>query len=519
MNITTEPPGAEVFFKLYNRPEDMWQILGVTPLDSVQVPATVFRWKIEKEGYEKVMAVTMTYDITNMQRMRIADMFKGNNLHRVLDTKGSIPEGMTRVGGITRPYGELGDFFIDKFEVSNKQYKNFIHMGGYQKSDYWQELTAILSDSMDWQEAMKYFVDQSGQPGPSTWKNQAYPEGENNYPVNGISWYEANAYADFAGKSLPTKDHWGRARGEGTILITFPQFGGNAIFTPFSNFHGEGPVRCGSLPGLTIFGAYDMAGNVREWCWNESAQGRWIRGGDWNDNPYMFGAPSQANPFDRSERNGFRCTLYPNTDSIPEAAFLLARPRYRDQILAEPISDEQFEVFKVYYDYDKTDLYDEVVSRKENKEGWILEKVEFDAAYDNERMATYMFLPTNVKPPYQTVIYGPGANVLWQENSEDIDNFFEYTAFLEYLVRSGRAVIFPIIKGSFERKEEIPAFAYPETHKFTSYITRVVKDYRRCLDYLETRNDFDMNKIAFYGVSMGTRLGSYLTAVEPRIKT
>ncbi|MCK5105225.1 MAG: SUMF1/EgtB/PvdO family nonheme iron enzyme, partial [Cyclobacteriaceae bacterium] len=249
MNITTEPPGAEVFFKLYNRPEDMWQILGVTPLDSVQVPATVFRWKIEKEGYEKVMAVTMTYDITNMQRMRIADMFKGNNLHRVLDTKGSIPEGMTRVGGITRPYGELGDFFIDKFEVSNKQYKNFIHMGGYQKSDYWQELTAILSDSMDWQEAMKYFVDQSGQPGPSTWKNQAYPEGENNYPVNGISWYEANAYADFAGKSLPTKDHWGRARGEGTILITFPQFGGNAIFTPFSNFHGEGPVRCGSLPG------------------------------------------------------------------------------------------------------------------------------------------------------------------------------------------------------------------------------------------------------------------------------
>ncbi|NOQ98409.1 MAG: hypothetical protein GQ561_09605 [Calditrichae bacterium] len=148
-----------------------------------------------------------------------------------------------------------------------------------------------------------------------------------------------------------------------------------------------------------------------------------------------------------------------------------------------------------------------------------MEKVEFDAAYDNERVITYLFLPTNTKPPYQTIIYGPGSNVLWQESSNDIENFFEFTAFLEFWVRNGRAVIFPVIKGTFERREKTSPFANAGTHQFTSYITRVIKDYRRCLDYMETRNEFDMNKVAFYGMSMGPVLGTYLAAVESRIKT
>ena len=519
MNITTDPPGAEVFFKVYNKPENPWQSLGVTPLDSVQVPVSVFRWKFMKEGYEEVLAVSTTYETHNMQRARETDMLIGHHLHRVLDVKGSVPKGMTRVAGIARPFGRLPGFFIDKFEVSNQQYKNFIIEGGYQRQDYWPELTDVLGDTIDWQQAMKYFVDQTGNPGPSTWKDQNYPDGKDDFPVNGISWYEANAYAHFVGKSLPTKDHWGRARGEGTLLINWPQFGGNAFFAPLSNFNDEGPERCGSLPGLTVFGAYDMAGNVREWCWNQSALGRCIRGGAWSDNPYMFEVTSQANPFDRSVRNGFRCALYANMDSIPEMAFIKTKARVTHKPV-EPVSDEQFKMFRVFYDYDKTELYDKIESRTESKEGWILEKITFDAAYDHERMTAYLFLPTNARPPYQTVIYGPGSNVNWQTNSDDIENFFEYTAFLEFIVRDGRAVVFPIIKGSFERnKEESMWLDQHDTHQYTSLITKIIKDYRRCLDYLETRNDVDMDKIAFYGMSWGPQLGAYLTAVDPRIKT
>ncbi len=521
IDITTDPSGAEVFFKLYDRPEDNWQSLGITPLDSVQVPVGVFRWKVEKTGYEPVLAAAVTFEFADYAHLQKLSMYAGKDFHRILDSLGSIPEGMTRVAGFPMPYGELEDFFIDRFEVNNQQYKNFISQGGYENSTYWPELMMALNDSIEWHEAMKFFIDQTGQPGPSTWKNGSYLKGEDNYPVTGINWYEANAFAHFTGKSLPTKDHWGLARGEANMIIKFPQLGGNAIFAPFSNFGGDGAVSVGSLPGITSFGAYDMPGNVREWCWNESEQGRWLRGGAWNDNPYMFGAQSQAGPFDRSDRNGFRCASYPDPESIPKRAFLSANDDFTFQSLKlpEPVSDTQFETYKSYYDYDQNELYDEVVSRTENEEGWVLEKVEFEAAYDNERMAAYIFLPSNAKPPYQSVIYGPGSNVLWQENSDDIEGFFEFKAFLEFFVRSGRAVIFPIIKGSFERREETTSFYQFGTHKFTNYITKVVKDYRRCLDYLETRSDFDMEKIAFYGMSMGPVFGSYLSAVDDRIKT
>ena len=103
----------------------------------------------------------------------------------------------------------------------------------------------------------------------------------------------------------------------------------------------------GSLPGITAYGALDMAGNVREWCWNETPKGRLIRGGAWDDNAYMFNEWSQAPAMDRSVKNGFRCAVYPDPGKIPSAAFEVRIPPGADAFTLKPVADSIF--FRVVY--------------------------------------------------------------------------------------------------------------------------------------------------------------------------
>ena len=62
-------------------------------------------------------------------------------------------------------------------------------------------------------------------------------------------------------------------------------------------------------------------------------------------------------------------------------------------------------------------------ARRENAGGWILEKIIFDAAYGGERVIAYLFLPKNTAPPFQTVIYFPGAASMAQRSSKDIESY------------------------------------------------------------------------------------------------
>ena len=517
INIKTEPPGAKIYMKEYKAPDSEWKYLGVSPIEKIRVPVGIFRWKMEKDGYETVMAASSTWDIDR----REAKLGPGDLL-RALDKKGSIPPGMVRVPGAETEVGKLSDFFIDKYEVTNKQYKEFINSGGYRNRKYWKQKFMKEGRELPWEQAVKGFTDQTGQPGPATWQAGDYPEGQGDYPVSGISWYEAAAYAEFVGKNLPTGYHWNMARGGYTTLIQVPQLGGYAIFAPFSNFGGKGPVPVGSLPGITSYGAFDMAGNVREWCWNETPKGRLIRGGAWDDNTYMFSDLSQAPPMDRSAKNGFRCALYPDPEKIPGSAFQIAKyGETRDYYKEKPVPDSIFQIYKEQFSYDKTDLKARAESRQESSGGWIQEKITFDAAYGGERVIAYLFLPKNSAPPYQTVIYFPGSASIDQRSSKDLESYYEFPLFLSFIVKNGRAVLYPVYKGTFERgNDTLTALLYGDgrSHQYTELLIQEVKDFKRCVDYLETRQDIDSKKLAYYGMSWGGEVGAIIPAVEERLK-
>src|SRR5215216_937115 len=159
---------------------------------------------------------------------------------------------------------------------------------------------------------MALFVDRTGRPGPSTWQGGDYPNDEGELPVSGVSWYEARAYARFAGRELPTAPHWQQALA-------------NSMFPwllPASNFGGKGPRRVTESSAMSQFGAFDMTGNVREWTATAIGDARIILGGSWNDPYYIAGTnDTSAPPEDRSPGNGIRLA---RTDDDPA---ILARVR------------------------------------------------------------------------------------------------------------------------------------------------------------------------------------------------
>ena len=192
----------------------------------------------------------------------------------------------------------LDEFLIDKFEVTNGQYKLFIIATG----------CAI----------------------PRHWENGDYPKGMENYPIVYVSWEDADAYSKWIGKRLPTEAEWEKtARGTDTRIWPW----GNDFDKTKCNvecWEGSGPKPIGSYPvGVSPYGAFDMAGNVWEWTdsWYDAYPGskykasefgkklRVLRGGSWYhyDSLGPIGARcasrDRGTPQSVSYVAGFRCAI------------------------------------------------------------------------------------------------------------------------------------------------------------------------------------------------------------------
>ncbi|MCU1284817.1 MAG: serine/threonine protein kinase [Acidobacteriales bacterium] len=505
LTLDSLPTGAAVYRRPYNEANAPWEQVGTTPLKKARQAQGAFLLRIEKPGLATMLRVI---------NRRIAGELQSST--PTMDESGKVPFGMVRVwpakfpktlfipGFEGMPELDLNDYWIDRYEVTNREFKRFVDQGGYRKREYWKNDFQKDGKRLSWEEATAMFRDSAGQPGPKDWIQGQYPNGQDEYPVTGISWYEAAAYAEFAGKSLPSIYHWNRAAG--------PHLA--AYIEPASNFGGTGVLPVGSKQNPSLFGTYDMAGNVKEWIWNEADSGkRYVLGGAWDEPNYMFIDPDARSPFLRAPNIGFRCVKYIAPESIPKVAMAAVPSPRRDVTKEKPVSDELFKAYRSLYSYDKIPLNASAEHFGKDEEDWTAEKITYTAAYGNERAIAYLFLPKKAKPPFQTVIFFPGSNAL------NLRTFAPYpTAALDAVLRSGRAVVYPIYKGTYERGDGMESDVPNLTSTWRDHVIMWAKDVSRAIDYVETRPELDSHKIAYYGYSWGAEQGGLVPAVEPRIK-
>jgi len=188
----------------------------------------------------------------------------------------------------------LDSYSIYKYEVTCAQYKEFIDAGGYSDSEWW--------DSIGW-----LWKEGNAITEPYEWNAPGFPCGDDypDYPVIGVSWYEAIAYANFVGRALPTAAQWEcAARGRGGDDINGDSVPDGVKFPWGSDFYADGTVHCNYLSGVediynddfeytapigsfsdaeSPYGLVDMAGNAGEWC------------SDWYD-PYYYTTLPYDNP-------------------------------------------------------------------------------------------------------------------------------------------------------------------------------------------------------------------------------
>jgi eukaryotic-like serine/threonine-protein kinase len=198
-----------------------------------------------------------------------------------------------------------------------------------------------------------------------------------------------------------------------------------------------------------------------------------------------------------------------NTTALPPEATREVRALERDFSIFKPASDQVFHAYQALYMYDNTPLQAQSEGVVQETADWHVEKVSYNAAYNNERIAAYLFVPKNVRPPYQAVIFSPSARVLYLHDSRNLGDI----KFFDYIVQNGRAVLYPVFYGTYERQGKT---VYVGAVQTLTYLANRSKDLARSIDYLETRPDIDKSKLAYLGVSMSSAEGVIYTRIEQR---
>ena len=224
-------------------------------------------------------------------------------------TRTKIPADMVKVPKGPFLYGEKRvrevidhDYWIDKYPVTNEKYRVFISADGYGNQMYWS------ADGWEWKVENDITV-------PECWNDTEWNKAD--CPVVGVSYYEAEAYAKWARKRLPTEREWEKAaRGEdGREYPWGNEFDKTKCNSRKVTIIGYTTPVTQYPQGVSPYGCYDMAGNVWEWCADrydpEAEDSRVLRGGSLYD--YLMhlrvSYRSRHNTDIRDSSIGFRLAL------------------------------------------------------------------------------------------------------------------------------------------------------------------------------------------------------------------
>jgi formylglycine-generating enzyme required for sulfatase activity len=484
LTVETTPAGAAVWLQRFAPPDTAGRlpdsvVVGTTPVRELRVARGDYRLVVRLPGYAPVERIAST-EATRISGVLRPDPTRATFAFTLLRAD-SVPPGMVHVPGgryelvsPDLPRGistELADFFIDRTEVTNAAYREY--------------------------------VGRTGVPVPRGWSGGEPPPGQLRHPVTGVSWHEATAFCAWRGASLPTVFEWEKAarNGEITPVGTIMPWGHAGQGTALrANFSSSGPQPVDAHPfGVSPWGARDMAGNVKEWTANELGDGRAVTGGSWEDPSYQYANFGDYPAEGSNPAIGFRCSASPaarDQGTMP-LRFDQRTPVYR------PVSEAVFRGFLAFYRYDSpSPLGERTIARHETPD-WVREKVVYQGI-GGDSLIAYLYLPRSARPPFQTLVYVGAGNVF---QGDSVWHDAEWL--MGEVIRSGRAVLAPVLEGMTER-DFAPGLGLPDppSVEFRQLMIRHSTELRIGLDYLETRPEIDRTQLVYSGASFsaGSRL-------------
>jgi dienelactone hydrolase len=515
VTVESAPAGARVHLQ---RVPDSTEIIaastliGITPITDYRVARGDYLMRLELDGR---VAVERTIS-SSVSRSELPNN-RGRILHfnLALPSVDSVPVDMVMIPGGTYaivtpdvPPGlsaELQQYFIDRFEVTNDEYQQFVRNGGYANTKFWR--TAIDT---------KRLVDRTGLAAPREWMGQVPPERKGNHPVTGVSWYEADAFCASEGKRLPTFFEWEKAARDGIsspIDVVMPWGSMSAVVRTErrANFGGKGTVPVDSLPfGISAYGVHALAGNAKEWLSNPSGDGYTLAGGSWQDPAYLFSELGALPAETATPAIGFRCARTVNTASGDQGNMALRLdappPSYR------PVDANTIRTLLTFYRYDKQPANARITDRVETPD-WMRERIWIDGVSGDSILA-YLYLPKRAAPPFQLLVQVPSSGAFFYESIR-----ISSEADLGAHIKAGRAVLAPVLYAMIERAAPAgwrpPA---PASVGFRDLMVRHATELRMAVDYATTRADIDSSRIAYVGQSWGAGSRLVFAGVDDRFK-